>query len=126
MCVCVCVCVCGGGQRVNIIVSGHQMPAGRGTKGIDGEWVEQLLLFIAEPTEKVSAIKEAHRAGFMQIHVGLQPYKLTLLLNTHTRSLRPASKHTFSISVFHTHKNVNMFVQLLKQLHQQQNLVKLV
>lgn len=34
------------------------MPAGRGTKGIDREWVEQLLLFIAEPTEKVFAIKK--------------------------------------------------------------------
>lgn len=33
------------------------MPAGRGTKGIDGEWVEQFLLFIAEPTEKIFAIK---------------------------------------------------------------------
>ncbi len=27
-------------------------------RGIDGEWVEQLLLFIAEPTEKVFAIKK--------------------------------------------------------------------
>lgn len=61
-------------QRVNIIVSGQQMPAGWGTKGTDEEWVEQLLLFIAEPTEKVSAIKEAHRAGFMQIRVDLEPY----------------------------------------------------
>lgn len=43
---------------MNITVDGHQMPAGRGTKGIDGEWVEQLLLFIAEPTEKVFAIKK--------------------------------------------------------------------
>lgn len=34
------------------------MPAGRGTKGIDREWVEQLPLFIAEPTEKVFAIKK--------------------------------------------------------------------
>lgn len=34
------------------------MPAGRGTKGIDMELVEQLPLFIAEPTEKVFAIKK--------------------------------------------------------------------
>lgn len=33
------------------------MPAGRGTKRTDREWVEQLLLFIAEPTE-VCAIKK--------------------------------------------------------------------
>lgn len=43
---------------MHIIVGGHQMPAGRGTKGRDREWAEQLLLFIAEPTEKVSAIKK--------------------------------------------------------------------
>jgi len=34
------------------------MPAGRGTKGINREWGEQLLLFMAEPTEKVFAIKK--------------------------------------------------------------------
>lgn len=43
---------------MNIIVGGHQMPAGRGTKGIDREWVEQLVLFMAEPTGKVFAIKK--------------------------------------------------------------------
>lgn len=56
-----CACVCWGGmvtwQRVNIIVGGLQMPAGRGTKRTDREWVEQLLLFIAEPTE-VCAIRK--------------------------------------------------------------------
>lgn len=46
----------GKGGGVHIIVGGHQMPAGRGTKGIDREWVEQLLLFITEPTEKVFGI----------------------------------------------------------------------
>lgn len=35
----------------------RQMPAGSSTKGKDREWIEQLLLFIAEPTEKVFAIK---------------------------------------------------------------------
>lgn len=34
------------------------MPAGRGTKGIEGEWVEQFLLFIFKPTEKIFAIKK--------------------------------------------------------------------
>lgn len=49
-----------GRQRVNIIVSGHQMPAGWGTKGIDEEWIEQLPLFIAEPTERRSLPLRKH------------------------------------------------------------------
>lgn len=46
------------------------MPAGTGTKGLEGKWAEQFLLFIAEPTQQISAIRrlrgqiQAHTCGF--------------------------------------------------------------
>lgn len=53
-------------QKVNIIVGRHQMPAGRATKGIKGEWAEQFLLLIAKPTKKIFGFKR---------HTGLNSYR---------------------------------------------------
>lgn len=44
-------------RRLNITFDGHQMPAGTGTKGVEGDWAEQFLLFIAEPTQKIFGMR---------------------------------------------------------------------
>ena len=69
------------------------MPAGRGIKGIDREWAEQLLLFIAEPTERVFAIKkhtgpDSCRYVWIWSHTKHEQNScrsLLLLVNTHAR-----------------------------------------
>lgn len=44
-------------QRLNITFDRQQIPAGTGTKGIEREWAQQFLLFIAEPTQKIFGIR---------------------------------------------------------------------
>lgn len=44
-------------QRLNITFDRHQMPAGTGRKGIEREWAEPFLPFIAEPTQKIFGIR---------------------------------------------------------------------